>query len=41
MFPLVPQTKLRKRLSRGARNDTAGRMLTVTLTNDLDGTMYG
>ncbi len=25
----------------GARNDTAGRMLTVTLVNDLDGTVYG
>ena len=25
---------------RGARNETAGRMLTVTLTNDLDGTVY-
>jgi hypothetical protein len=25
---------------RGARNDVAGRMLTVTLTNDLDGTVY-
>ncbi len=24
----------------GAKNDTAGRMLTVTLTNDLDGTVY-
>ena len=24
----------------GARNDAAGRMLTVTLTNDLDGTEY-
>jgi hypothetical protein len=26
---------------RGAMNDVAGRMLTVTLTNDLDGTVYG
>ena len=26
---------------RGAKNDVAGRMLTVTLTNDLDGTVYG
>jgi hypothetical protein len=26
---------------RGAKNDIAGRMLTVTLTNDLDGTVYG
>ena len=26
---------------RGAKNDAAGRMLTVTLTNDLDGTVYG
>jgi hypothetical protein len=25
---------------RGAKNTTAGRMLTVTLTNDLDGTLY-
>jgi Phage tail tube protein len=25
---------------RGAKNDSAGRMLTVTLTNDLDGTVY-
>ena len=25
---------------RGAKNDVAGRMLTVTLTNDLDGTEY-
>lgn len=25
---------------RGARYDAAGRMLTVTLTNDLDGTDY-
>jgi hypothetical protein len=25
----------------GAKNDVAGRMLTVTLTNDLDGTVYG
>ena len=25
---------------RGAKNDGAGRMLTVTLTNDLDGTIY-
>jgi hypothetical protein len=25
---------------RGARNDAAGRMLTVTLTNDLDGSVY-
>jgi hypothetical protein len=25
---------------RGAKNDVAGRMLTVTLTNDLDGTVY-
>jgi hypothetical protein len=25
---------------RGAKNDAAGRMLTVTLTNDLDGTVY-
>ena len=25
---------------RGARNDVAGRMLTVTLTNDLDGSVY-
>jgi hypothetical protein len=25
---------------RGAKNDAAGRMLTVTLTNDLDGTAY-
>ncbi len=25
---------------RGARNDAAGRMLTVTLTNDLDGAVY-
>ena len=24
----------------GARNEGAGRMLTVTLTNDLDGTVY-
>jgi len=24
----------------GARDDAAGRMLTVTLTNDLDGTVY-
>ena len=24
----------------GARNDAAGRMLTVTLVNDLDGTVY-
>jgi hypothetical protein len=24
----------------GAKNDVAGRMLTVTLTNDLDGTVY-
>jgi hypothetical protein len=26
---------------RGAKNTAAGRMLTVTLTNDLDGTVYG
>jgi hypothetical protein len=26
---------------RGAKNDIAGRMLTVTLTNDLDGLVYG
>ena len=26
---------------RGAKNDAAGRMLTVTLTNDLDGLVYG
>ena len=26
---------------RGAKNDVAGRMLTVTLTNDLDGLVYG
>ena len=26
---------------RGAKNDAAGRMVTVTLTNDLDGTIYG
>ena len=26
---------------RGAKNDDAGRMLTVTLTNDLDGLVYG
>ena len=26
---------------RGSKNDVAGRMLTVTLTNDLDGTVYG
>jgi Phage tail tube protein len=26
---------------RGAKDDVAGRMLTVTLTNDLDGTVYG
>ena len=26
---------------RGAKNDVTGRMLTVTLTNDLDGTAYG
>ena len=26
---------------RGAKNDGAGRMLTVTLTNDLEGTVYG
>ena len=25
---------------RGAKNTGAGRMLTVTLTNDLDGTVY-
>ena len=25
---------------RGAKNDVAGRMLTVTLTNDLDGSVY-
>ena len=25
---------------RGARNETAGQMLTITLTNDLDGTVY-
>ena len=25
---------------RGAKNDVGGRMLTVTLTNDLDGTVY-
>jgi hypothetical protein len=25
---------------RGAKNDVADRMLTVTLTNDLDGTVY-
>jgi hypothetical protein len=25
---------------RGAKNDIAGRMLTVTLTNDLDGSVY-
>jgi hypothetical protein len=25
---------------RGAKNDVAGRMLTMTLTNDLDGTVY-
>jgi hypothetical protein len=25
---------------RGAKNDAAGRMLTVTLTNDLDGSVY-
>jgi hypothetical protein len=25
---------------RGARNDASGRMLTVTLTNNLDGTDY-
>ena len=25
---------------RGAKNDAAGRMLTVTLTNDLDGAEY-
>jgi hypothetical protein len=25
---------------RGAKNSTAGRMLTVTLTNDLDGAVY-
>ena len=25
---------------RGAKNDVAGQMLTVTLTNDLDGTVY-
>ncbi len=25
---------------RGAKNDVAGRMLTVTLTNDLDGAVY-
>jgi hypothetical protein len=25
---------------RGAKNTAAGRMLTVTLTNDLDGTVY-
>ena len=25
---------------RGAKNDVAGRMVTVTLTNDLDGTVY-
>jgi hypothetical protein len=25
---------------RGAKNDAAGRMLTVTLTNDLDGTIH-
>jgi hypothetical protein len=41
MFLLVPQVKLQKRFFRGARNDTAGRMLAVTLTNDMDGTMYG
>jgi hypothetical protein len=26
---------------RGAKNTGAGRMLTVTLTNDLDGLVYG
>ena len=26
---------------RGAKNDAAGRMLTVTLTNDLEGLVYG
>ena len=26
---------------RGAKNTSAGRMLTVMLTNDLDGTVYG
>ena len=26
---------------RGAKNDVAGRMLTVALTNDLDGLVYG
>jgi hypothetical protein len=26
---------------RGPKNDVAGRMLSVTLTNDLDGTVYG
>ena len=26
---------------RGAKNDVAGRMLTVTLTDALDGTVYG
>jgi hypothetical protein len=26
---------------RGAKNTAAGRMLTVTLTNDLDGLVYG
>jgi Phage tail tube protein len=25
---------------RGAKNDAVGRMLTITLTNDLDGTVY-
>jgi hypothetical protein len=25
----------------GANNDIAGRMLTITLTNDLDGLVYG
>jgi hypothetical protein len=25
---------------RGAKNDVAGTMLTVTLTNDLDGSVY-
>jgi hypothetical protein len=26
---------------RGAKNDVAGRMLTATLTNDLNGMVYG
>ena len=29
-----------QRAFRGAKNDVAGRMLTVTLTKDLDGTVY-